>query len=212
MATFKFIGSFFTLIYLMTMSALGQTSIKLTRIDKAKLPAVITGEKHGGIIKDAVQWTDVQGVHLLISSETGVYQNEGEGGSSAELFAWHYIVNKDAAELTWKVTDFIKDCPVDIETHFLPGTFTVTDLNKDGITEIWLMYVTVCHGDVSPMDMKIIMYEGSQKFAMRGQNKIRFSPNEFMGGEYKFDEAFSKGPATFRAFAKKMWNKHILGK
>ena len=128
------------------------------------------------------------------------------------MYAYHYIVDKGVAALTWKVSDFIKDCPVDIEAHYIANTFTVTDLNKDGISEVWLMYVTVCHGDVSPMDMKIIMYEGIQKFAMRGQNKIKFSPTEYLGGEYKFDEEFTKGPAAFREFAKKMWKLHIMGR
>ena len=34
------------------------------------------------------------------------------------------------------------------------------------------MYKTVCHVDVSPCDMKIIMYQGGQKYAIRGKNKV----------------------------------------
>jgi len=78
------------------------------------------------------------------------------------------------------------------------------------------MYETVCHGDVSPSDMKIIMYEGQQKFAMRGENKINYGTGDngqkmYAGGEYKIDDAFSNGPTVFLEFAKKLWNKNITG-
>ena len=58
--------------------------------------------------------------------------------------------------------------------------------------------------------MKIIMYQGQQKYAMRGQNKVKVSDKEFYGGDYKFDNAFLDGPTMFRDFAKKMWNKNIM--
>ena len=74
---------------------------------------------------------------------------------------------------TWKVYDYIDDCPVDIVASFVKNTFKITDLDNNGVAEIWLMYKTVCHGDVSPSEMKIIMYQGNQKFAMRGENKVQ---------------------------------------
>jgi hypothetical protein len=76
--------------------------------------------------------------------------------------------------------------------------------------EVWIMYTTVCHGDVSPGDMKIIMYEGKQKFAMRGHDKVQVSEKDFDGGDYKFDQAFNAGPKAFRDFAVKLWNKNIM--
>lgn len=126
--------------------------------------------------------------------------------------AFHFILTTDSTKLTWKVYDFIKDCPVDIEASFINNTFKVTDLNNDGVAEVWLMYKTVCHGDVSPCDMKIIMYQGQQKFAIRGQNKVQVSDKEFYGGDYKFDKAFADGPKEFLEFAKNLWTKNIMQK
>jgi hypothetical protein len=54
------------------------------------------------------------------------------------------------------------------------------------------------------------MYQGQQKYAIRGQNKVKVSDNEFYGGDYKFDKAFADGPNEFLAFAKKMWDKNIM--
>ena len=99
---------------------------------------------------------------------------------------------------------------MDIEANFIQNTFQVTDLNKDGVGEVWLMYIVACRSDVSPADMKIIMYQNGQKFAMRGQTKVEPSKGSFIGGEYKFDKAFNEGPPEFRDFAKKMWKAHIM--
>lgn len=168
-----------------------------------------------GTLKQAIQWKEKEGVHVIITSETGAHENKSfehpNEGMDAQLYAYHYVVEDNQVVLLWKVTDYIKDCPVDIEARFIENTLQITDLNKDGIKEVWLMYVTVCHGDVSPLDMKIIMYEGAQKYAMRGQNRIKYSPKDFTGGEYKFDKAFTEGNALFRTFAKKLWQQHISG-
>lgn len=139
----------------------GQVPIKLAKLDINKLPLNINVE---GKVKTAVRWTDNLEDNIVITSETGIYQSKKvkhpNDGADAELFAFHFIVSKNEAKQTWKVYDFINDCPVDIEATFIKNTFQVTDLNKDGIAEIWLMYKTVCHGDVSPSNMKIIMYQG----------------------------------------------------
>lgn len=202
----------FALTFLFSTSLFGQTPVKLTKLDINKLPFNI---KVQGKVQNAVRWTDSSGDNIVVTSETGRYiskkaKGDDEDLANAELFAYRYIITNNEAQQTWKVYDFIKDCPVDVEATFIKNTFQVTDLNKDGVSEIWLMYKTVCHGDVSPYDMKIIMYQDQQKYAMRGQNKVKVSDTEFYGGEYKFDPAFNKAPDSFRDFAKKLWNKNIM--
>ena len=200
---------FICLSAFLSISGLAQNSIKVTNIEKSQLPA---GIKYPGKLKQAIRWTDKSGDNIVITSETGIYTNpkfkHENDGSDAELFAFHYILG-DSLQPTWKVYDFISDCPVDIEASFIKNTLQVTDLNNDGEGEVWIMYKTVCHGDVSPCDMKIIMYQGKQKFAMRGTNKVQVSEKEFEGGEYKFDAVFMAAPVIFRDFALKLWNKNI---
>jgi hypothetical protein len=52
--------------------------------------------------------------------------------------------------------------------------------------------------------MKIIMYEGKQKFALRG-NSIVNPGTEKIGGDYKLDKSLSKAPKEIKEFALKMW-------
>jgi hypothetical protein len=207
--TYMLFSLLLTVFVSLAVFAQGQISVK--QLDLTKLPK---GIKYEGKIKTAVHWVDSLGDNIAIMTETGIYQSkkfkhENDGGD-AELFAYHFIVKDDSAFQTWRVYDFISDCPVDIEAEFIKKSFQVTDLNLDGVSEIWIMYKTVCHGDVSPCDMKIIMYQGQQKYAIRGQNKVKVSDNEFYGGDYKFDKAFADGPKEFLEFAKKLWNKNSM--
>jgi hypothetical protein len=108
----------------------------------------------------------------------------------------------------WRVYDYNKDCPVDLMLYFIEKTFAVTDLDNNGLAEIWLMYKNSCQGDVSPVPTKIIMYEGSKKYALRGESRVLFSATEFIGGNFTLDDNFKNGNAAFRQYAEKLWSKN----
>lgn len=192
-------------------------TLNVEKIDSTQFPSSI---KYEGFIKNAVRWQDKMGDNIVIATETGYhinkkFEHENEDSSDAELFGYHFIISGNKAKQTWKVYDFISDCPVDLTASFVKNTFNVTDLDKNGIAEIWLMYKTVCHGDVSPSDMKIIMYEGNQKYAMRGENKVQVGTYEngekqFLGGEFKLDENFKKAPKLFKDYALNLWDKNLI--
>ncbi|WP_294328898.1 M949_RS01915 family surface polysaccharide biosynthesis protein [uncultured Chryseobacterium sp.] len=188
-------------------------SLVTTRIDSSQVPKAL---KYKGNFKDGFQWKDKNGEYIVITSETGVYLNKNfhheNDGSDAEVFAQCYSLGNN--QLVWKVNDFIKDCMVDIDAAFKKNSLQVTDLDRNGIAEIWMMYEIACKGDVSPSDLKVIMYEGNQKFAMRGESKIRTGMEGhgkpvFEGGSYTFDKAFKEGPKAFREYAEKLWNKNM---
>ena len=187
-----------------------------TTLNVNEIPIEIQFE---GKIKNAIKWSDKMGLNIVITTETGIYESskfthENDGGD-AELFAYHFKKLNGSFKQTWKVYDFISDCPVDIVAKYIDNTFKITDLNNNGIAEIWLMYKTVCHGDVSPSDMKIIMYEGNQKYAIRGENKVMHGIDDngnkmYFGGEYIIDKSFTNGPIEFLEFAKKIWDRNII--
>lgn len=191
--------------------------LKVEKIDSTQFPASI---KYEGFIKNAVKWKDKQGDNIVITTATGLHFNkkfihESDDSTDAELFAYHYIISGNEPQQTWKIYDYISDCPVDIEASFVKNAFDVTDLNHNGIAEVWVMYKTACHGDVSPLNMKIIMYEGKNKYAMRGENKVQIGTldngeKDFIGGEFKMDENFKKGPKVFKEFAQKLWNDNLI--
>ena len=203
---------FIGLLLITTQYTLGQGKIALTHLTKSELPKGITFK---GNLKEAVRWTDKSGVNLVITCETEEAVSKtapSEDYREKYLFAHHYLLFEDSIKQTWKVTDYIKECPLDIAADFVKNTFQVTDLDKDGVGEVWMMYLLTCTGDVSPAEMKIILYEGTQKHAMRGENKVDIGNGEFVGVDYKFDKAFNQAPTVFRDFAKKLWNANVMAK
>ncbi|WP_136667995.1 M949_RS01915 family surface polysaccharide biosynthesis protein [Flavobacterium sp. H122] len=194
-------------------------TLQIIEIDSSQFPKSLQYE---GFVKNAVRWKDKSGDNIAITTETGIHRNEKfkheyDESGDAELFGYHFLVKNNQVVQTWKVYDYITDCPVDIGASFVKNTFNVTDLDKNGIAEIWLMYKTVCHGDVSPSNMKIIMYEGKQKYAMRGENKVQIGVDDngketFEGGKYIFDTVFEKGPKVFKDYALNLWNKNVFEK
>lgn len=186
-------------------------------VDSNSLP---TGITYQGYFRKALRWTDAAGENLLLLTEapphpTNTANPEVDYSSDAELYASHYLLAGGTPKNTWKVYDFIKDCPVDIVAEFVQKECRITDLNNNGTAEIWLLYKTVCHGDVSPLTMKIICYEGDQKYALRGENKVQVGTLEdgspqYYGGDYTFDPAFQNGPAAFRQQALEIWNRNLM--
>jgi len=177
-----------------------QEKLSLSKLNASQLPK---GAEYEGTVKSALKWKDANGDNILITTETGIYVSKKfkheSYGADAELFAYHYIIKGGKPVLTWKMYDYISDCPVDIQANFVSGPPNITDLDNDGLAEIWLIYKTVCHGDVSPANMKLIMYENGKKHAMRGTEKIVQGVDEkgnksYYGGQYTFDTAFTNAP------------------
>ena len=198
----KTLALLFSLI--VTQTCLAQ--FKVTKLDKNSVPKSI---QYNGNIVQAVRWTDSTGDNVVILTGTEKAPSKGPvGGRDAALYAYHYLASGDSMKQTWKVYDYVKDCDVDIDLYFFDKAFAVTDLNKDGKAEVWMMYKNSCRGDVSPAPMKIIMYQDNKKFAVRGTTKVQVSANEYAGGEFIFDDAFKKAPAEFRRYAERLWKQH----
>ena len=103
--------------------------------------------------------------------------------------------------------DYTKCFGVDWFTGFVPKATTITDLDNDGIAEISLPYVLICRGGMDPGEMKIIMYEGSTKYALRGSTMLMCKSEHSYGGEYKPSDNLKSNKA-FMEFLKKHWDRN----
>lgn len=163
-----------------------------------------------GQIVSGARWRDRNGENLLLLTQTGKIPQRAECGKyelcyyDAEAYAYHYVVRADGATLLWKLTDFQRDCPFDLYAGFILESVTVTDLDSDGEAESTFLYKLSCRSDVSPADLKLIMHEGKDKFAIRGTTKL---PGDYGGGEVKVDPALMKAGDPFRKFAVEQWKK-----
>lgn len=191
-----------------------------------------------GIPKAAWQWADKLGHNILVLCSTDLTEtsptNDLEDGRNMELFAFHFVKRDTYAyELLWKITDGISDCPVDITASFIHPATTITDLDSNGIAETIIMYNLACRGDVSPSTLKLLMHEGTKKYALRGigwvpgdtGNKFPFNKDnidsmnmenlqkpideyqQFLQsvGRYENERDFTAAPHIFLAYSKRQW-------
>ncbi len=176
------------------------------KVAKENLPKEIVFE---GNIKEITRLNDSKGKHIILLTETGETPSKKivitEGETDFKIFAYDYLLdkNENTYKLNWKIQDFIFNCEFDLIMGFVKDSHKITDLDKDGISEIWLMYEKTCTSDVSPSEMKIIMYEGKMKYALRGNSIVTVGIDEngikeSMGGDYKLDENFINSPKEFK--------------
>jgi hypothetical protein len=139
-----------------------------------------------------------------------VYDSEKADFREKEIYAYHYLQTPGSATLLWKLLDFVRDCPLDITVEYLTANPVITDLDKNGICETWLVYWLGCRSDVSALDMKLIMHIGKEKYAIRGTRKIRYGSetDQIDGGKMQMDDSFRKLPEIINDYSLSLWKKY----
>lgn len=185
-----------------------RAQLRTSPLAPASVPATL---KHAGRVVQALRYTDRTGTYTVLATQSNPAADpaakDTDDAQRADLYAYQYPATGTAP--TWQVHDFVADCPLDLQARFRPRGLTVTDLNQDGTAEVWLVYRTVCRGDVSPSTQKIIMYEGPRKYAVRGTSRLSLGNGQHDGGSYTFDAALQAAPAAFRQHAAQLWKQHL---
>jgi len=171
-----------------------------------------------GIVVEALKWKDNVSEKILVQTVTGQFnwKNYEENSldymiqNKSELYAYLFEKrhNENKFNFSWKIYDYTECFGVDWFTGFVPKGTTITDVNKDGITEITIPYVLICRGGMDPGTMKIIMYENRTKYALRGSTMLGGCDGQFSyGGEYSASDNL-KPNRLFMNFLTKRWNIH----
>lgn len=178
-----------------------QAAPSATPLTAAQLPS---GVSFKGDFKQALRWTDAEGDNIVVVSTHS--DDASEYGSNDDLYAVRYTIADGKAQARWNLHDYIHDCGVDHQATFFRGAaLQITDLDDNGTAEVWMAYRLMCRGDISSDTMKVIAYQGAQKYAMRGETRDAGGA----GGSYAFDQAFMAAPKALREFARKLWAAHM---
>lgn len=199
---------------------------------------VPTELKLPGKLLEAWQWQDANGDNVLLISRTPV-QPEAKPKAldeewHTELYARQFIYRNGHYQELWRLYDANRYCWGDIELGPLAKATTITDLDSNGVSETTLVYKISCRTDVSPAQMKLVMHEGTKKYALRGsmiqllnyptaaekqrqRNKPlccttkapAMTPNQYYPGEgmYETEQEFAAAPPAFLAYARQQWQR-----
>ncbi|MBK7305771.1 MAG: hypothetical protein IPI88_01300 [Chitinophagaceae bacterium] len=163
-----------------------------------------------GTVVEGFSWRDAESEHRVLFTTVPVKMNKN-GRQSGAVYAYCFIQSGGAWQKEWEVKDRIDDCEVDATCEFLPNSFTVTDNDNNGLGEVCFLYKLSCKGDVSPDEKKLIMYEGANKYAIRGSTILEYNGSK-EGGDKKIDASFTKAAKPLLDFANSQWDKFGITK
>lgn len=126
------------------------------------------------------------------------------------LNVYHYVVSKKETSLVWKDRDFVSDCAAkNLTINFFCDPI-VTDIDKDKIGEIWIMFRLGCRANNNvPLAMKQWLYMGTERYSMRGLQAIKRG-EKLAGGEVRQDDNYRMLPPDFKAYSKKLWMSYMF--
>lgn len=194
-----------------------ENSEKSIHIDSLSYDEIPKYLEFRGTVVEALKWTDSLGENILVQSVTGHFLWKDYDKDSteyilqdkSELYAYLFLKKKGEKTFNriWKVYDYTECFGVDWFTGFIPKATTITDLDNDGISEISMPYVLICRGGMDPGIMKIIMYEGNTKYALRGTTKVMCIEENKEEGVFEPSDNLSSNKLILN-FLNKRWDIH----
>ncbi len=135
--------------------------------------------------------------HLVLSSTT----RSGKAGESRQLFAQLYAGAKP--KLVRLVQDGVPNCQLDLTASFVQGSVSFADVDGDGVVEVGLAYDLGCDATERPTPRKLIVLEGADKHALRGNGRGKDLDDKPAGGDFKTDPF--KNQAVLATWAENRW-------
>jgi hypothetical protein len=183
-----------TLLLLALLAAPADANVVET---KPKLPA---GLKAKGTLAVVATFSDANG-------ENVVYIEKQSTKQGPELHAYGYA-KKDTWQKIWQANDFVRDCDLDTVLAYVPGSLIITDKDADNLAETSFAYAIACKGDISADGLKLLMYEGATKYALRGETRITYD-GKTEGGALPTDPELDRASAEFKSLMADNWRKVV---
>ena len=135
--------------------------------------------------------------HLVLSSTS----RSGKAGTSRQLFAQLYT--GASPKQVRLVQDGVTNCQLDMTASFVQGSVSFGDVDGDGAVEIGLAYDLGCDATERPTPRKLLVLEGADKHALRGNGRGKDLDDKPAGGDFKADPF--KNQAAVATWAEKRW-------
>ncbi len=123
-----------------------------------------------------------------------------------ELDAAYYSQQAGVWNAEWTLHDFV-ECPgLDSAADFFSSSVSVTDLNGDGKAEVTIPYKLFCGGGIDSYTIKVILREGTNKLAIRGDSMVKLPAQEPFGGEHQHDKPLlTPANAAYKQHMDQVW-------
>ncbi len=133
-------------------------------------------------------------------------EKQSADGQTAVLRVYRFTGSPDSPKTVWQIEDGPAQCGAGgASADFFAVSPILTDLDGNGIDEVWTGYTYGCAGASGPADLKIVMYGGEKRYAMNGKLSTASASGALQGDEGVMDQSFKDGPSAFRSLASKLW-------
>lgn len=199
-------------LFHITILALIIPGFSLAQLEVRPLdPRSVKQIKVVGEVVEGRQWKDANGENIVVLTRTEPVGNIGDTYDQ-ELHAYAFVQRDGVGSILWQLLDYERECEFDLTVEFISEGLQITDLDNDEIAEVWVVYKTACRSDVSPASMKIIMHEGAEKYAVRGETKFIVNMDDegnpvYGGGDKKFGLEWAKASNAFKNYANALYEK-----
>ncbi|MDO3641314.1 M949_RS01915 family surface polysaccharide biosynthesis protein [Mucilaginibacter sp. L3T2-6] len=200
-------------LHILTLVLISPAIISAQQVTHLKKNAIPASMIYKGDFSDAVKYADKEGTHTVIVTKAFITTpaDDNESVYTSQLHVFSYLQTAITTTLEWQLNDEAGPCGPDADSKLRPGSLTITDLDHNGIDEVWFVYRTSCQDALSPNPMKVIMREGVKKYAIRGTTHLKLKhpkTSPYIGGDYTADENFKAAPQSFRDYANQLWMKN----
>jgi hypothetical protein len=158
-------------------------------------------------------WKDKRGDNNVILSQTKPFEKvEGSPMRYVEIRAVNLkSLATEKREIIWEYKDSQEKCHEvnNLIARFIRGSFTVTDLNNNGVCEVWFMYKMSCRTDISPARLKLVMHEGEKESVITGHTRVGRKDAQYLGGDHELDANFNAAEQRFADYGLELWEKFI---
>jgi hypothetical protein len=162
---------------------------------------------------EGYQWSDNLGDNYVLLLKTKPYERiENSMMYSSDLRIVCFASLKEKGrKIKWEHNDSMSDCfkDNDLIAEFIKNSFRLTDVDNNGVCEVWTMYKMNCTTSLSPSRLVLVMYEGSNKYVIKGRHKITAPSGNFNGGDHEMDKNFAAASAVLQDFALKLWTEFL---
>lgn len=178
---------------------------KVVKVEKTN----ISSDLYKGDIVDIAAWNDENGENLLLLSSlksTRKETSEMPESVSIELHAYHYVKKGEDYDLVREIKDYSNDCIFAQESDFVLKSLKITDKDNDNYGEAIFIYHLQCASELSPKTIKLLILEDGNKYIIRGNSAVMYSPFEgYMGGGKTIDSELKNAPKEILEYAEQEW-------
>ncbi len=178
--------------------------LKFENFDKSLISLL----KIEGEIVDARVWTDSIGENVLVLSQLkdSILEEEGPPSRETRLMAKHFVSEGGNYRLLYEINEVESDCSFENRAAFSTSLLAVTDLDKNGIAEIIVVYRLGCSSELSPDPLRLVLTENGNQHKITGSTIADYAEWKD-GGETHLDPSFEKLNEAQRSEAMRIWGK-----